>query len=55
MQLYQELMVEEEGKICNAQRCSRAQGALEEEPVPALKSRGNVGGAFRQQNKAEAK
>lgn len=42
-------------KICNTQRCYRAQGALEEEPGPALKSRGNVGGAFRQQSKAEAK
>lgn len=42
---HQELIVEEEGKMCNAQRCYRDQAALEEEPVPALKSRGNVGGA----------
>lgn len=48
MQLYPELMVEEEGKICNAQRCYRAQIALEEEPVPALKSRGESGNRVKQ-------
>ena len=42
---HQELIVEE-GKMWNAQRSYRDQVALEEEPVPALKSRGNVGGAF---------
>lgn len=51
----QELIVEEEGKICNAQRCYRDQVALEEEPVPALKSKGIVGGASGQQSKAEVK
>lgn len=42
---HQELIVEEDGKMCNAQRCYRDQVALEEEPVPVLKSRVNVGGA----------